>query len=262
MPQRKNKRVLAVMPHPDDAEILCAGTLIRLRQAGYEIHLTTMTPGDKGSATLARAEIAAMRREEAWRGAQAIGAASYRCLEFADLEITFDNAARRTVTGLLRAVDPFLVFTTPPHDYMFDHEITSHLVRDACFNAGCKNYETSGPAGPAAGVPYLYYTDAIEGRDLFGQPSRVTCFVDISAQIEPKAAALRCHDSQRAWLLRQHGMDNYITAMRDWSAKRGAEIAVAYAEAFCQHLGHPYPQEDVLAQLLNARSLRGGHHAA
>jgi LmbE family N-acetylglucosaminyl deacetylase len=195
-----NRRVLALLPHPDDMEILCAGTLIRLRALGWEIHVATMTPGDKGSATLPPGEIAAIRRSEAQAGTTAIGAASYRCLEFADCEIVFDNTARRRVAALLRTVNPFLVFTTPPDDYMFDHEITSRLVRDACFNAPIRNYDAQGEAEPSQGIPYLYYTDAIEGHDIFGQPSRVTGIVDISAQIEQKVGALACHDSQRSWL--------------------------------------------------------------
>jgi LmbE family N-acetylglucosaminyl deacetylase len=252
----ENRRVLAAMPHPDDMEILCAGTLIRLRELGWEVHVATMTPGDKGSATLPPAEIAAIRRTEAQRGAEAVGAASYRCLEFADCEIVFDNAARRRVAGLLRAVDPQIIFTTPPDDYMLDHEITSRLVRDACFNAPMRNYAAVGTAEPSSGIPYLYYTDAIEGHDIFGQPSRVTGIVDISAQIERKAEALACHDSQRSWLRKQHGMDDYIESMRRWSTRRGQEVGVAYGEAFCQHLGHPHPTDDLLARLLGTTAAK------
>jgi len=40
---------LTLLAHPDDAEILCGGTLIRLREIGYEVHIATMTPGDCGS---------------------------------------------------------------------------------------------------------------------------------------------------------------------------------------------------------------------
>lgn len=248
----KNNRVLAILPHPDDMELLCAGTLIRLRAQGLEIHVATMTPGDKGSATLSPVEIAAIRREEARKGAEAVGAVSYRCLEFTDVEIVFDNPSRRKVAALMRQIDPFLVFTTPPADYMFDHEITSQLVRDACFNAPMRNYATDGGEPPASGVPTLYYTDAIEGHDLYGEPSRVTCIVDISKEIEQKTDALKCHDSQRSWLQKQHGMDNYIESMKTWSRLRGSQIQAAYGEAFCQHRGHPYPQEDILATLLNA----------
>lgn len=248
-----NKRVLALMPHPDDIEILCAGTLLRLAEIGYEIHTVTMTPGDKGSAVLSCEEIAAIRRKEGEAASAILGAASHRCLEFRDLEITFDHASRLRVAQAVRDVSPFLIFTTPPADYMFDHEITSQLVRDACFSAGVPNYQIEGK--PMEGVPYLYYSDAVEGHDIFGNTSPVTCVVDISAQIEQKAEALKAHDSQRSWLQKQHGMDNYIESMKTWGAKRGEEIGSEYAEAFCQHLGHPHPQDDILQKLLDAKKL-------
>lgn len=247
-----NKRVLAIFPHPDDMEILCAGTLLRLQDLGYEIHVATMTAGDAGSATLPPEEIAALRREEAQQGAMAVGAASYRCLEFMDLQIVFDNPSRRRVTEVVRAVDPFLVFTTPPMDYMFDHEITSQLVRDACFNAPIRNYAAEGAAKPSSGIPSLYYTDPVEGVDLYGDPTRVSCIVDISDVMSRKVEALKCHDSQRSWLQKQHGMDNYIETMKTWCGRRGRQIGVEYGEGFCRHRGHPYPEEDVLGQLLDA----------
>jgi LmbE family N-acetylglucosaminyl deacetylase len=245
-------RVLAVFPHPDDIEILCAGTLIRLREAGFELHVATMTSGDKGSMELDRLEITSVRLREAERAAEVIGAASYRCLGFQDLEIVFDNDSRRIVAELVRRVDPALVFTTPPADYMADHEITSRLVRDACFNAAVRNYETGGDAPPASRVPALYYSDPIGGHDILGRPAPVTCVVDVTAQIEQKSAALACHESQRSWLQRQHGLDDYGAAMRRWSAARGALAGFQFGEAFHQHFGHPHPQEDLLAELLGA----------
>lgn len=248
----RSRRVLALMPHPDDIEILCAGTLILLRERGCEVHCATMTAGDKGSAVLSREEISAIRRAEAARAAEVIGARSYTCLELDDLAIVFDNPTRRGVAGLLRSVQPDIVITTPPTDYMFDHEITSMLVRDACFNAAVKNYETEGDAPPTAAIPCLYYSDPIGGHDLFGQPAPAGRLVDISRVIERKAEALACHASQREWLRKQHGLDDYIDSMRRWSAARGAAIGVAYAESFRQHVGHPHPQDDLLLTLLSA----------
>ena len=60
----KRRVAMTLLAHPDDAEILCAGTLIRLADAGWEIHIATVAAGDCGSATLSREEIAAMRRQE------------------------------------------------------------------------------------------------------------------------------------------------------------------------------------------------------
>ncbi|HLV81967.1 MAG TPA: PIG-L family deacetylase, partial [Chthonomonadaceae bacterium] len=101
-----NRRVLALLPHPDDCEILCAGTLLRLKEeAGYEIHVATMTAGDMGSPNLPRPQIAAIRREEARKGAETLGAKTYTCLEFEDVEIVFDREARHRVAAMLRKVD-------------------------------------------------------------------------------------------------------------------------------------------------------------
>lgn len=245
-------KVLALMPHPDDCEIQCAGTLIRLREAGYEVHIATMTAGDMGSPDLPRAEIARVRRAEAQRGAEVIGAASYTCLGFDDVEIVFDREARHRVAAVLRRIDPRIVITTPPYDYMFDHVITSQLVRDACFNAPMPNYETPGGEPRTSGMPWLYYTDPMEGHDILGERVGVSCIVDITSTIDQKATALRCHASQREWLLKHHGMDQYVETMMRWSAKRGAEIGVAFGEAFRQHRGHPHPQDDILVNVLGA----------
>ena len=51
------KRIVAILAHPDDAEFMCAGTLSLFRNRGWEVHIVTMTPGDKGSAVHTREEI-------------------------------------------------------------------------------------------------------------------------------------------------------------------------------------------------------------
>jgi len=237
------------MPHPDDIEILCAGTLLRLAEQGCEVYCATMTPGDKGSASLSRAEIAAVRRAEAAMAAETIGARGYACLEFEDLAIAFDNPSRKRVAAHLRRIDPQIVITTPPVDYMFDHEVTSRLVRDACFNAAVPNYDCETTDPPRSGIPYLYYSDPIGGQDLFGVAAPISAAIDVSAVIDRKAAALACHASQREWLKVQHGLDDYIDSMRRWGAQRGARIGVAYAECFRQHVGHPHPTDDLLTNL-------------
>ena len=58
-------RVLALLAHPDDAEFMCAGTLIRLATAGWEVHIATAAPGDCGTMTENRWDISARRTTEA-----------------------------------------------------------------------------------------------------------------------------------------------------------------------------------------------------
>jgi len=248
-------RVLAIHAHPDDIELQCAGTLLRLKRQGCQISLATMTPGDCGSAELSCDEIAIVRRNEAQNSADLIGA-DYTCLEFRDLSIVIDNASRQRVTEVIRRTRPDLVITAPPIDYMSDHEMTSRLVRDACFNASCPNYVTHqwDPALPTAKIPHLYYVDAIQGIDYYGRLLPTEFIIDVTDTFEKKIEMLACHESQRAWLRRQHGLDEYLDGCRRWCATRGAEIGVQYGEAFTQHRGHPYPHDDLLQQLLQESS--------
>jgi len=245
-------RILAIHAHPDDVEFQCAGTLARLKQAGCQITIATMTAGDCGSAELGPAEISKVRRDEARRAA-ALLEADYTCLEFEDLGIVHDNDGRRRVTEAVRRARPDIVLTAPPVDYMCDHEMTSRLVRDACFAASIPNYATQQwePAAPLAKIPHLYYVDAICGTDLFGKTIEPEFIIDVTATFDTKLKMLACHASQRNWLLKQHGIDEYLESCRAWSAQRGSAIGAQFGEAFTQHKGHPYPHDNLLVTLLS-----------
>ncbi len=251
--------VLASHAHPDDVEFQCAGTLRLLRQRGCAVTIATMPAGDCGSAEHDSQTISAIRRAEAKAAADLIGA-DYLCLEFRDLAIFNDDASRRRVVEVIRRVRPDLVLTAPPVDYLCDHEMTSVLVRDACFCAPIPNYATRQwePAPPLARIPHLYFVDAIEGVNRDGAPAAAGFHVNVSSVFETKREMLARHASQRDWLLRQHGIDEYLESQAKWSARRGREIGVAHAEAFRQYLGHAYPRDNLLLELLGQDG-RGGH---
>ena len=242
--------VLAFMAHPDDAEILCAGTLIRLAGAGWEVHIATATPGDCGSANLPPHRIAAIRRGEAAASAKCIGA-TYHCLEEHDVNVFFDKSTNRKVIDLFRHVAPSLVFTHPRHDYMLDHEQVHLLARSATFSYPVPNASLLTLRDGSA-VPWLYYCDPVEGKDPYtNEPVKPTSIVDISNVVARKVDMLACHASQREWLRSHHGMDEYIEAMKRHAAVRGRAAGVPFAEAFVQHRGHAYPASDLLtAELL------------
>ena len=92
---------------------------------------------------------------------------------------------------------------------------------------------------------------SVEGKDIFGEPIPSTVVIDISDVIDGKAEMLACHRSEREWLQVQHGMDEYIEAMKRWSADLGSSYDTKYAEGFRQHRGHAYPNDDLLGNLLS-----------
>jgi len=243
-----SKTALAIVAHPDDAEFLCSGTLALLHQKGWHIHIATMTAGDCGTKELSREEISSIRKKEAANSARILDS-DYDCLEFEDLFITFDKPSIIKVLALVRKVRPQVVFTMSPSCYMLDHEMTSKLVQTACFGGGLVNIETPGHE-PLNYIPHLYYLDAIEGKDKFGKKIDSTTFVDISSVVDVKTDMLACHASQREWLRQHHGMDEYILSMKRQSEERGKEIGVPFAEGFRQHLGHAYPQNNLILKEL------------
>ncbi len=245
-----DKIALGIFSHPDDAELMCVGTLSLLKKAGWKRHIATMTPGDKGSAEHTRAEISAIRKNEAAQAAALLDG-DYHCLECDDVYIAYDRETINKAVEVIRKVRPSIVFTASPNDYMIDHELTSLVVQTACFAAGIKNMEASGT--PFEMVPHLYYVDPLEGKDKFGKAINPSIYVDITDEIQIKEDTLACHASQREWLRKHHKMDQYIVAMKEFAAHRGQEIKTNYAEGFRQHLGHSYPQDNILKELLGSK---------
>jgi LmbE family N-acetylglucosaminyl deacetylase len=243
------RTVLAIGAHPDDVELLCAGTLALLHAKGWNVECATMTPGDCGSTTRTRVEISAIRRTEAAASAALLNG-KYHCMECDDVFIAYDRPTLLKVIRLVREVKPEIVFTMSPEDYMVDHEVTSEVVRTACFAAGMKNIDTEG-IEPFLSVPHLYYLDPMEGKDILGNAIRATTIVDISSTIGKKEQMFLCHESQLSWLKLHHRVDEGVESMRAWSMIRGKTIGVRYAEGFRQHLGHAYPQDNILKQELN-----------
>jgi LmbE family N-acetylglucosaminyl deacetylase len=248
--------ILAIHAHPDDLEILAAGTLALLASGGHHVHMVTMTSGDCGSAQHTAGEIAAIRHAEASASAALIGA-RYECAGFSDLAIFNDDPSRRKVTELLRRARPNLVITASPVDYHPDHEATGALVRDACFASSAPLYSTGiqGAAPALSAIPHLYFTDSMEGIDREGRPILPDFCADVSSVLDLKRRMLGCHASQRDWLARQHGIDDYIQQMENATSSCGGPWGLAYGEGFRRYRGHPYPQSPLLETLLHAHAV-------
>lgn len=245
--------ILAVHAHPDDLDILAGGTLAILAAGGHKLTVVTATAGEGGSAEYGPEETGRIRRGEAAAAAGHIGAA-YRCLGFPDLGVFNDDASRRAVTELLREVRPDVVITGSPADYHPDHEAISVLVRDACFAGPVANYRT-GVAPALPGIPTLYFTDAIGGRDRDGNRLKRDFGVDIGPTYAIKRAMVAEHRSQVSWVAKQHGIGDFLGDMDAWTRRVGADFGVAVAEGFRQYRHTPYPRELRLQHLLGSAVL-------
>ncbi len=233
----ERKAALAIGAHPDDVEFMMAGTLARLADAGYECHIHTVGNGNCGTATYTHEEIIRIRRAESHAAAAVMGA-TYHPGFVNDIEIYYEDSLLRRVTALVREVEPEIVLTQSPQDYMEDHMNSCRLTVTACFCRGMRNWISEPPLPPTPQDIYVYHCQPHSNIGPLGEPIRPSLLVDVSDKIELKEDMLRCHASQKEWLDVSQGKDSYLVAMRDMLADIGQAGAkpVEYAEGFRQHL--------------------------
>lgn len=218
------KRVLAIGAHPDDIEILCAGTMAKYAAAGSDVFLATATNGNRGGLGITADELAKLRKDEAARSAAVIGA-EYRCMEFEDGCLDGSSlGARERFIDLIRQTRPDIVFAHSPNDYHADHIASSKLTFEATFAASVPLIETRFPA--TDGIPSLFYMDTLAGIGF--QPEQ---YVDVADVFEQKRDMLSRHQSQVEWMRIHDNLDllDFMTSMTKF---RGYQARVAYAEAF------------------------------
>ena len=220
------ERVLAVVAHPDDAELLCAGTLARARADGAEIAICTLCRGDKGGPAARAEQLASLRREEMQAAAERLGAESHFG-ELDDAELMDCPAHRRRLVAVLRRFLPTLVLAHSPTDYHADHRAASALGEAASWFACSAGHETG--QRPLERPPAIWWMDTVHMLDF--EPS---FYVDVSRQMPLKRAMLACHASQleRA---RDADFESLEQLMERQAATRGAQAGVAAAEAFRTH---------------------------
>ncbi len=227
------KRVLAVGAHPDDLEILCAGTLAKYTQRGVRVVMAIATDGSAGHMIIPPDELAEIRRKEAERSAAVIGA-ELVWLGYTDELIFEDIDTRLRFVDLVRQAQPDLILTHDPHDYHPDHRVVSRLLFDASFLSGLAHVKTEHPAHP--GVQPLYYCDVLTGINF-----SPTEYVDIAETYNLKREMLACHESQLKWLKDHDGIDvmDFIEVM---GRSRGLQCGVQYAEGFRPEMGWGRPR--------------------
>jgi LmbE family N-acetylglucosaminyl deacetylase len=243
---------LAAVAHPDDIEFMMAGTLLRLRDAGCEIHLWNLANGSCGSATLPPAEIAAIRLAEARAAAEVAGGTAHPPL-FDDLGIFYDKPSLERVAAVVRQIQPDIVLTHSLEDYMEDHQNTARLVVSAAFSRAMANFPVRGGV-PIYEKPVAVYHALPHGlKGPLRETLHADFFVDIAPVLSRKRAMLACHASQKEWLDRTQGMDAYLEEMERMSRDVGRMSGkYEFAEGWRRHshLGFAPEDFDPLADFL------------
>ncbi len=244
----------AIVAHPDDVEFHMAGTLLLLKDAGAQIHLWNLANGCYGSVEHGYHEITRMRWEEAQAAAHEIGATIYPPI-VDDLGILYEPSLLMRVSALIRQVQPDILLTHSPQDYMEDHMNACRLAVTGAFARGMPNYASLPPLPPWAGNITLYHAMPHGLRDGLRQRVHAGQYVDIGTVLERKRSMLAKHRSQKEWLDVSQGMDSYLTAMEEAGRQVGQLSGrFIYAEGWRRHLhlGYASHEIDPLAEALGA----------
>jgi N-acetylglucosamine malate deacetylase 1 len=218
-----DERLLAVVAHPDDAELLCAGTLARAKADGAPIGVCVMCRGDKGRPSRPVPNLTAVRRREMEASVRLLGAKLFLG-EVPDGELADTPAQRRKLTAIYRQFKPTLVLAHAPDDYHPDHRAASALAEACSWFCASHGHKSRSPSLPYS--PALWWMDTINMSGF--DPA---FFVDVTAHLELKSRLLACHKSQL-----QRGADSEFSPldrlMRLQAQARGSQAGVAAAEAF------------------------------
>ncbi len=237
-----------------------------MAEAGHSIHFVTMTPGDLGSPVVFGEDIAATRFQEAKESAR-LFEGTYDCIGAEDLHVKHSQDLVKEVVRVLRKYEVDLLFTHPSRDYMKDHEETHEVVRDAANRLPVPRYQRvqvkSGNFPPEIdSIPALYYWAPYGGLNYAGEVFPAHSLISLGEkEIERKKEALKCHESQREWLRKHYGTDEYVDNMleisRKWLRQFDLEESTEYAhsEPFIQDLSSGFPAENLLKKLVKDRWL-------
>ncbi len=245
--------VLAVFAHPDDIEFRAAGTLLLLRDRGWEVHYCNLSNGDLGSSMMTSARTARIRAAEARAACESMDFRWHPPIG-RDLQIFYSDRRVRQVCALVRQVRPSILLTHPLSDYMEDHMETARIAVTAAFARGIPNYKSI-PSRSSVLDPVTIYHSTPHGlRGPMREPVLPEGYVDITSVADRKRAALACHASQKEWLDVSQGMDSYLVSMEDECrelSRRSGKKGLAEGWSRHLHLGFGNESDDPLRSALD-----------
>jgi bacillithiol biosynthesis deacetylase BshB1 len=206
--------VLAIGAHPDDAEIGCAGFLLKAQARGLKTGILILTQGEMGS--FGGREV---RVSEARAAAEILKVDVFRILDMPDarLEFNYDNALQ--IAGILKELRPRMVLTPHPDDTHPDHQVTAKIVERAAYLA-------TRPGILPDLDPLIPQPRHLTFSLCFQRTCRPDVVLDITDVYATKQKALQAHGSQYGPIL---------FAVEIAARYYGMMIPAAYGEGFLFH---------------------------
>lgn len=174
--------LLSIAAHPDDTELTCGGTIIKMAEAGYKVGLLDLTAGESGTRGSAR-----LRARESSRASRAMGIAYRENLGLPDAALEHTREYKLKIADRIRALRPRTVILPYWEGRHPDHYTAGQIGYEACFLAGLARV-------PLNGEPFRPYK--IIYASVYMPSIRPSFVVDFTGQFEKKLKAVLCYSSQ------------------------------------------------------------------
>ncbi|MCS6821686.1 MAG: bacillithiol biosynthesis deacetylase BshB1 [Microscillaceae bacterium] len=222
--------ILGIFAHPDDAELVCSGTLLLHKALGYQVGIVDLTKGELGTRGTAET-----RKAEAETASKILNLDIRQNLALPDG--FFENTPKHQlpVIQAIRTFQPEIVITNAPQDRHPDHGRASQLVTEACFLAGLSKIQIQDKHGQPLSAwrpKALYYSV----QDRWLMPNLV---VDISPYWQRKMEAILAYKTQ-FYSPESHSQEpqtyistpDFLTFLEARAREMGHLIGVKYGEGF------------------------------
>ena len=245
-------RIMVIGGHPDDADIICGCTAVKLIKKGCRVKFVAACNGDLGHHIYSREEVAAIRRQETLNAAKVFGLDSYDIYGFSDARCPNTIEAREMVARKIQEFEPDIIMTHRDCDDHVDHRTIGTLVNDCGYMLGCPHWIEGSKALRRRPLILLM-------SDVFTVPRvmRPDILVDADPYINKWADALDCQVSQfYEWLAWDKGIEDEVKAIGDrkvniaarnaylmkYWGNRKVNDAKRFADAWrAQYPGRPVP---------------------
>jgi N-acetylglucosamine malate deacetylase 1 len=218
-----NLDLLAIAAHPDDVELTCGGTLLRMAQEGYKTGILDLTAGEMGTRGTRE-----MRAKEAAKAGKILRVSWRGILGIPDSDVAASRDNKLLLAAKIRELRPNTVILPYWEARHPDHYHASTLGYQGCFLAGLKQLPVEGEAYRPFKI--LYSTAYANIRPTF--------VVDITAQYERRKRAILAYGSQFKTKDPKKkdgvhlGLDELQDEMNQLARHYGQMIGVRYGEPF------------------------------
>ncbi len=173
---------LFIGAHPDDIELNCGGTLLKLTESGKRTGIVDLTFGE-----LSTRGNKDTRKKETDAASELMGIKVRENLGIEDGNIDLNKENKLKIITALRKYKPEIVFAPYPFDRHPDHINAGNLIRESFFYSGLEKIQTGN---------YKAYRP----RKLFYYRSTsdipVSFIVDVTSVFSKKLEVLKCFGSQ------------------------------------------------------------------